>query len=336
MTTERFMQLQHFLNHYGYGHYQLSLLAGDASFRKYYRIQNEDSCYVVMDAPPEFERLEPFIAIDKYLNRIGLNAPDILAEDLEHGFLLLQDFGDTRLNILFSANDNIDESAVYRTAVDVLIALQKRPLELTLPSYSLEEYLRELQLFTDWYLPYLMPEQDVIAAKQDYIALWTDLIARLQRDNSVMVLRDYHADNLMWPNGRVTIAPEQLGLLDFQDALIGHPAYDLVSLLEDARRDVPQPVQEEMFSYFCDKRNLEPERFKTDYAILGAQRNLKILGIFLRLAKRDHKTAYLEFVPRVWHYLQQDLKHEALLPMQNWMERNNIRLVTREEVECPA
>jgi hypothetical protein len=282
---------------------QIKPLQGDASHRRYERIIDADKSYMLMIAPPSKEDVKPFIRVDQILRECGLNAPKIIDQDVENGYLLLEDFGDDSYSKVLRDKPS-NELELYRCAIDVLGQL---PEKADIPSYSTAKLLEEAALLTDWLL--------TDANRAEYLQIWEGILAKLDNSKKVLVMRDYHADNLMWMPQRNGL--ERVGLLDFQDALLGHPAYDYVSLLEDARRDVDKNTVRELLK---DK----DENFIRDYHILGAQRNCKIVGIFHRLNKRDGKEGYLKFLPRVWAHLHNDLKHPALEPMKLWLERSLI------------
>jgi aminoglycoside/choline kinase family phosphotransferase len=302
-----------FLTQAGWAGAQIMPLAGDASFRRYFRVVHRGRRAVLMDAPPPHEDPRPFIAIAEWLVAQGFNAPCILAQDLTCGLVLIEDFGDARMREAIDA-DPARELPLYRDVVGLLSALHTKPA-MALPPYNLETYQREAALFTEWYCPALGLDVDV----PGFVAAWDAVLATVLSDTRpvVTVLRDYHAENIMLIAGRERA--EALGLLDFQDALAGHPAYDLVSMLQDARRDVSPEIEREMINYYNALEHYS-ERFEDVYHILGAQRNVKILGIFTRLWKRDNKPHYRTFQPRVWRYLERDLAHPALAPVRTWFD----------------
>ncbi len=288
----------------------LDPIDGDASGRRYFRVNGGKGKAILMDAPPPEEDPKPFLHVAKYLCAHDLNAPDILAADAEAGLVLLEDFGDRRMREHLDAHAD-DEYAIYREAIDTLTALHKQP-PADCPPYDLAFYQQELALFTDWYCK--ARGLDVNTA--EYSDLWDKALRPVlaAQNPGVTVLRDYHAENIMLlENGQ--------GLLDFQDALVGHPAYDLVSLLQDARRDVSPALETDMLEYYC-AQNGAGDDFRTAYHILGAQRNLKIIGIFVRLWQRDGKPRYLSFIPRVWDAMERDLQHPALVDIRQWFGRN--------------
>ena len=305
-----------FLVKNGWGGAEILPLAGDASFRRYFRVEHvEKGRAVLMDAPPEHEDVRPFIAIAEHLDAQGLRAPRILGRDLEQGLLLLEDFGDDRVGPVL-ADDAGRERAIYEDAVNTLVELVDRPLPDALPPYDEPALTREVMLFPEWYAPALDLDVDVDGFMNAWRAVWPETVERTAQ-KPVLVLRDYHADNLM------LLREGGLGLLDFQDALAGHPAYDLVSLLQDARRDVDPALEAAMLDHFVERASVgDREAFEADYAILGAQRNVKILGIFTRLWKRDGKDHYLKLQPRVWGLLERDLAHPALAAVKEWFDAN--------------
>lgn len=306
-----------FLARNGWEGATISPLAGDASFRRYFRVHHRDQGdAVLMDAPPAHEDVRPFIAIAEHLDDQGLRAPRILARDLDEGLLLLEDFGNDRVGPVL-AEGRADERATYKAAIDALIALHKAPLPREIAPYSEEAYAREVALFPDWYAPAAdLGSFDPDAYFTAWQEAWPGLIDRSEKQ-AVLTLRDFHADNLM------ILEEGGLGLLDFQDALAGHPAYDLVSLLQDARRDVSPALEREMLDYFMDEAGIEDRAtFEADYQLLGAQRNVKILGIFTRLWRRDGKPHYLELQPRVWGLLERNFAHPSTKPVADWFARH--------------
>jgi N-acetylmuramate 1-kinase len=294
-----------FLAANGWAGAQILPLAGDASFRRYFRVVDGDRRAVLMDAPPPHEDPRPFLAVAAHLRALGFAAPEALAEDLDAGLVLLEDFGDARMREAIEA-DPAAEGRIYPETVDLLLDLHAHPAAPGLRRYDMAEYQREAGLFTEWYAPAL----DLPVAAEKYRAAWAEALGPIAGNQTVTVLRDYHAENVM------LLDDGRLGLLDFQDALAGHPAYDLVSLLQDARRDVAPATEAAMLARYRAARPLDDAA----YALLGAQRNAKILGIFTRLWKRDGKPRYLAYQPRVWGYLERDLAHPALAPVKAWFD----------------
>ncbi len=289
-------------------------LAGDASFRRYFRILGGARRAVLMDAPPPHEDPRPFIAVAEWLSGAGLSAPAILGRDLERGLLLIDDFGDDRLR---EALDEAPERELelYEVATDLLVHLHRQPAMPGLRPHGLEEWLSELHLFTNWYCPAVGVEPDVAG----WDAAWAEALAPIAADglSPVTVLRDYHAENIMLVAERGGIA--RFGLLDFQDAVAGHPAYDLASVLEDARRDVTPSVERAMLDRYM-KATAQGAAFERAYWALAAQRNARILGVFTRLWKRDGKPGYRKFQPRMWGLLERDLAQPSLAPVRAWFD----------------
>ena len=299
-----------FLTNAGWGAAAVEPLAGDASFRRYFRVLESGRRAVLMDAPPAHEDVKPFLSVADLLLDAGFSAPQILARDLDRGFLLIEDFGDRLLGPVLKTDPHL-EAPVYAQAVDLLAALHGAAQPSALPPYDRAVLAREVMLFPDWYanaagIP--VNDEAYLAA---WDAVWGGVLAETAR-NPVVTLRDYHAENLMLLDRP---GVKGLGLLDFQDALAGHPAYDLVSLLQDARRDVSPELEQAMLDRFDSGAG-----FRAAYEVLGAQRNVKILGIFVRLRDRDGRQGYVERLPRVWSYLDRNLAHPALAPVKQWFD----------------
>lgn len=306
-----------FLARHGWTEAEILPLAGDASFRRYFRVVAGERRAVLMDAPPPHEDPRPFVAIANWLEGVGLAAPRVLAADLEQGLLLLDDFGDARMRETLDA-DPAAERDLYETAVDVLVHLHDHAPMAGLPPHGVKEWLAELQLFPDWYVPAV--GLDMIDV-DEWETAWREVLEPVAADGlaPVTVLRDYHAENVMLLDGQGGVG--RFGLLDFQDALAGHPAYDLVSVLEDARRDVPPSLEREMIDRYCSKTGADG-RFERAYWALAAQRNTRILGVFCRLWKRDGKERYKQFQPRMWGLLERDLAQPGLEPVKAWFDAN--------------
>jgi hypothetical protein len=291
-------------------------LAGDASFRRYFRVVDDGRTAVLMDAPAPHEDPRPFIAVAEWLDSVGLSAPQILARDLDKGLLLLGDFGDWRLREHLD-EDPTNERDLYELATDLLVHLHRHEPMPGLRVHSLDVWLEELTLFTDWYCPAVGIEPD----KDAYQAAWRTVLEPVARDGlgPVTVLRDYHAENIMLIGDQPGIG--HFGLLDFQDAVAGHPAYDLASILEDARRDVPPQIERAMIDRYVAATG-GGEAFERAYWALAAQRNTRVLGVFTRLWKRDNKPGYGRFQPRNWGLLERDLEQPHLKPVRHWFDTN--------------
>lgn len=297
-----------FLGRAGWSGAQVLPLAGDASFRRYFRVVRGNASAVLMDAPPPHEDPRPFLSVGEWLGQRGFGAPRILASDLSQGLVLLEDFGDRRMRETVDA-EPARMTPLYEAAVDVLVDLHRHPAG-PLEPYDRDVLHREAALLTEWYCPAVGLDVDV----EGYRAAWDGVFEHALTPEPVTVLRDFHAENLM-------LVDDRLGLLDFQDALAGHPAYDLVSLLQDARRDVDPGLEELMLRRYREKTGAG-DAFMRAYHVLGAQRNAKIVGIFTRLWKRDGKPRYPTLCPRVWGYLERDLAQEVLGPVTRWFDAN--------------
>ena len=325
-------------------------LQGDASPRAYSRLVLPERTAILMNAPRQpdgppirdgkpysalahlAEDVMPFVALSKALRDRGVTAPAVYAYDLERGFLLIEDFGDQVFGAELAAGG--DMAALYGAAVDTLLALGNEPppgvVEIDADaSYRLQPYgadalLTEASLLIDWFWPAAHGKPAPDALRREFLELWKPHLQGVAIADQGWVLRDYHSPNLMWLPDRN--GPAAVGVLDFQDGLIGPKAYDLVSLLQDARLDVPEALEARLLDRYCSARAAqEPqfsgEIFRSLYATLGAQRNSKILGIFARLAKRDGKRGYLAHIPRVMRYLERDLAHPALADLRAWYAR---------------
>jgi aminoglycoside/choline kinase family phosphotransferase len=325
-VSEREALIRNFLEAQGWEGARRAPLSGDASFRRYERLTLGERRAVLMDAPPAHEDVRPYVAVDRILRRLGYSAPEIYAQDSDNGLLLLEDLGDdTYTRILDSdRGGGAEERALYELAVDLLVDLHAHPAEAIasrLPPYDDRRLCDEAVLLVDWYLPAMRGEETPRGLRESYLETWTALFPQARRAADTLVLRDYHVDNLMWLRGRKGVAA--CGLLDFQDAVRGPAAYDLVSLLEDARRDIPGALVKDLKArYAREAPEFDADAFWASYAILGAQRNCKIIGIFTRLCVRDKKPAYLEYIPRVWRLLEGDLEHGALKPVRDWLDRH--------------
>ncbi len=303
-----------FLADAGWGDAGRGPLPGDASFRRYVRLRRGRETVMLMDAPPPEEDVRPFTAVAARLRLLGLSAPEVYRTDAAHGLLLLEDFGDDTFTRLLERGES--EEDLYLLAADALIALQRQPGAASgFSSFGIDRFLEGAELFLDWYLP-------AAGDREGFRAAMREVLAPVMAGPETLMLRDYHVDNLMRLDGRHGTAA--CGLLDFQDAAGGPPAYDLASLIEDARRDVGEAVRRAVLARyraaFPDTRDLE-----RDIAVLGAQRHIRVLGTFMRLARRDGKPGYMRHLPRLRRMLERNLAHPALEPLAAWFRRNVAR-----------
>ena len=293
-------------------------LAGDASNRRYERIIKKNERALLMDAPAPLENVCTFVTVANLLRDLGLSTPRIFEADTTAGFLLIEDFGDATYTERLLAG--VDEAGLYELATDVLIHLHRTyQNDGAMPAYNNALLLQETQLCLDWYMPAILGKDTPDFEKAAFDVAWRTALKTAQKVPPSIVLRDFHAGNLMLLNNKDGIAA--CGLLDFQDAVVGPVSYDLVSLLEDARRDVSAKIRRQMLSrYLTAFPTLNPDEFANSYAVMGAQRCTKILGIFTRLDRRDGKPQYLKYIDRVWHLLEGNLSHPALAPVKNWFD----------------
>ena len=342
--------ISEFLRAAGWGAATMTPLPGDASARRYARLAMEGRSALLMIQPPDQDaapagetetrqgynavaRLagadcKRFAAAADYLRAQGLAAPEIYAADFKAGLLLIEDFGDRLFTDALAAGAN--ERDLYAGAARALARLHRQPAPKTLPggmplhAYDSIAMLAETNLVLEWFLPLALERAATDAEVEHHRKLWTAALDDLSTARPVFVHRDYHAQNLLWLPERDGVA--QVGLIDFQDAVAGSPAYDLISLTEDARRAVSPELAEHTLQHYLaalaeDGARMNEDQFRRDMALMAAQRNIKIVGIFARLFKRDGKRRYLSLLPLVWSYLDRDLAHPALADLRNFYDR---------------
>jgi hypothetical protein len=345
----RLQALRRFLEASGYAEARRLRMAGDASTRSYARLVRDDGVVILMNSPPRpdgpaiydgksysaavhlAEDVKPFVAVAGGLRERGFSAPAIHHADLDAGFLITEDFG----SVGFVEGDPpAPINARYEAATDLLAALHREtlpeilplapPLNYSIPVFDTDALLTEMGLMLDWYLPDRgVDPSDSMRA--DFIAMWRDLLRKPVSAPKTWVLRDFHSPNLIWLGERQSIA--KVGIIDFQDTVLGPTGYDLASLLQDARLDVPEQLELALLTRYikarrADDDNFDPAGFAELYAIMSAQRNTKLLGIFARLNRRDGKPQYLRHQPRIWTYLSRSLAHLALAPAREWYAAN--------------
>ncbi len=323
MTANRAPLIDAFLAAAGWSGSSRRLLAADASFRRYDRVTRGDARAVLMDAPPPKESVTAFLRVATRLIDLGLSAPRPLHVDESAGLLLLEDFGDRTFTRALA--EGVEDSTLYPLAIDTLIALHRAWQSAThdatgLPPYDDVRLLEEAALFAVWFLPAVRGVETPDVLKVSYLEAWRAVLPGAHGVPDTLVLRDYHVDNLMLLQDRAGIAA--CGVLDFQDAVIGPCSYDVVSLLEDARRDIAPAIVEAMLTRYLDAfPDLNRAAFQDSYAVLGAQRAAKIIGIFTRLQRRDSKAQYLRHIPRLWRLLEAGLEGPVLAPVKAWFDR---------------
>jgi N-acetylmuramate 1-kinase len=309
----------------GWGDAARSPIAGDASFRRYERLARAGATAVLMDAPPPQENVRPFVALARFLDELGFSAPRVLGADEEAGLLLLEDFGAHNMARLVDdpATPATETERLYALAVDTLIALHRNSHATAAPAppFGAERYLREVATLLDWYWPSVVGTPLTRSMRAEYLDAWRSTIPVARRVPDTLVLFDFFPDNVMILGDRAGIAA--CGLLDFQDGVIGPATYDLASLLEDARRDLPPTlIQSLKARYLAAFPALDRQAFAASYAATGAQRNARIIGVFTRLCMRDGKSTYLKHIPRVWRLLEEALAHPDLAEVKTWFERH--------------
>ncbi len=326
MKPDRQTARKDFLNGLGLGSMEIQPFAADASFRRYFRLIGSTPAQLLMDAPPPQEDIDPFVRLAQHLRTIGLRTPKIYATDQPRGFVLLEDFGDrtfTRLLMQRAVVDDKLEQELYTLAADVLMKLHHHPQaqQVAVARYDINSLVDEASLFSEWFVPSITGRDTGDDGRREWRQAWHDCLSRLPPLDDTLVLRDFHVDNLMIVDNpdsspRTPEGTQRCGLLDFQDAVIGSPAYDFVSLLEDARRDVSPQVKDFIKKYYNEHCRLvdNPQQsasFWRHYQTLGAQRHAKVAGIFVRLFARDGKDVYLKHLPRVLRLFQDNIRAEA-------------------------
>ena len=293
-------------------------IKNDASFRKYFRIDKK----ILMDADPTLgEDVSSFININNLLNEFQLNVPEIYSIDKENGFLLLEDLGE---DIFSKILDNKNEEKLYKQAIEILAEIHKKDLNefnySILPKkYSIEKLLQESQLFIDWYLKKFLKLDISKTEIKDFSDIINKIFSSLEPKLEKLVLRDYHVDNLILQSSKVGL--KQVGILDFQDAVIGQSSYDLISIIEDVRRPITKDLKTRLIDYFVGLTGYDLNNLKNELAFYSVQRNLKILGIFCRLSIRDNKPNYMSYNNNAWIYIESNLNNPIMKDLQNWIKK---------------
>ncbi|UEM22676.1 phosphotransferase [Skermanella mucosa] len=323
MTPSREDAIAGFLAAHGWGDAGRTPLAGDASARRYVRLHRGTDSVLLMDSPNPAEDVIPFVAISGLLRGLGLSAPGIVAEQPDAGLLLIEDFGDATFTRLMDRG--ADPADLYRLAVDAIIELHRRfdPAQasaVALPRYDAALFIEQVMLLADVYIPAALGRAATAEERADLERAWWSAVPDAVGFGTSLMHRDYHVDNLMRLDGRP--GAYACGLLDFQNAGLGPTSYDLVSLLEDARRDVPAALAAAMLDHYLDAfPDLDRAAFRRSYAVLGAVRHTRIVAVFARLHLRDGRSDYLRHLPRVWRLLEAKLRHPALAPVRDWFDR---------------
>lgn len=301
--------------------YTCKSVAGDASFRRYFRVQNKDSSFIIMDAPPDKESTQPFIHIAEILLKNEISAPKILAKDVTQGFLLLEDFGDA---LLLKCLTPQNSQSLYESAIKTLVQIQKfNSLDPQIKPFDEAHMHQEMGLFTTWFLEGYLKITPTTSEKEALTACMSWLAKSLVNQPQVFIHRDYHSRNLLLLNNT---PPYRLGVIDFQDAMHGPIGYDLVSLLKDCYYKLPRPQVEVLVSHFKaltpTLNHLSEKDFLEAFDMCGVQRHLKVLGVFSRLYLRDNKPQYLDDLPLTLYYLLETTEQYAKLqPLHTFLNK---------------
>ena len=313
MANKLKKELLQFLDNANISNSKLLALKSDASKRNYYRSKSKENKFLVMDSSLEIGSLEKFIKISRWLKEKGYSAPDIFYTESSKGFCILEDFGDNK----FSNLKKIDIKKQYYLTVRLLKSLSQHQPPSFLNHYSKFIFKKELDLFIDWYLFHNKNKKK--KAISSWNEIWEELFIKVDNcKKKSIVLRDFHIDNLFWLKDRKSI--KKIGLIDFQDAVVGHPSYDLVSLLQDVRVNISDQEQKRLYNSYISSNKLNKKKFEEAYFILGTQRLIKIIGIFHRLKLAENKVSYIEFLPRAWELLKKNMCYPKLKLLSDWFD----------------
>ncbi len=307
-----------FLAAAGFGAARAAPLAEDASFRRYLRLSGGPRPAVLMDAPPEREDVRPFLRVAFHIARLGLSAPVVLAADAEAGLVLIEDLGD---GLYAAVLDEANATELYDAAIDALAVLHEAAPPSGLPRWDgAAMSAAAAATFLDWWWPEALGGAPSPAVRAGFAAALASMLAPLAAGPAGFVHRDFFAGNLFWLPERTGVG--RVGLIDFQDAALGHPAYDLVSLVEDARRDLPRGfVERAIVRYLGRRPGLDAGTFRAACVVCAAQRHLRVAGLWVRLARRDGKAAYLAHGPRTWRLLEAALARPEAAPLAEFLDR---------------
>jgi aminoglycoside/choline kinase family phosphotransferase len=298
---------------------KIKAISNDASFRKYFRVADK----ILMDADPTLvDDLDAFINIDNLLIGISLNAPKIYSIDKENGFLLLEDLGDNLFSKVLNTNN---EESLYKKAINILIYLHDRNINQfsknnLIENYSVEKLISESELFIEWYIKRHLNVKINENQINEFKEIFFKIITSLKLKHNTLVLRDFHVDNLVLQHSKSGLS--QVGLLDFQDAVLGQSSYDLISLIEDVRRPISSGLKTSLIKYFIDATGYDSMQLDNEMAFYSVQRNLKILGIFCRLSIRDQKSQYMKLNDNAWQFINNNLKNPIMIDIYKWLKLN--------------
>ena len=316
--VSRINQINNFLKNNQIETKNLIPIKNDASFRKYFRVDKK----ILMDADPHLgEDVGSFININHVLREFKLNVPEIFSIDKENGFLLLEDLGE---NIFSQILNSENEEQLYKQAIDVLVEIYKKDLNkfsnfTFLEKYSVEKLQDESQLFIEWYLKKYLKINITDTDIKDFKDIINKIFNNLDTKFEKLVLRDYHVDNLILQKSKLGL--KQVGILDFQDAVLGSSSYDLISIIEDVRRPISKDLKNILIKYFIDSTGYHPNQLEKELAFYSVQRNLKILGIFSRLNLRDNKSKYMQYNDNAWKYIESNLNNPTMSDLKVWLKK---------------
>lgn len=315
--TARAAKITEFLLQAGWVSAQRQAVTGDASHRRYERLTQSGATAILMDDPSnDPDAIRQFARVADHLRALGLSTPAILSMNAGHGLMLLEDLGDTLFAQDMTAAPAC-QTDLYRAATDVLIQLHQHPTPEWAPDFTPDYMAAQLDPLWQWYVGHGQPQPDQHAS---FSTLFQPKLRQYADDQTVLIHRDYHAENLIHLPDRHGVA--RVGIIDFQDAKSGAPAYDLVSLLQDARRDVPVEIEQAMITRYLTRTGQDRDVFLASYATLGLQRNLRILGVLTRICLVRGDRHYIDFLPRVWSYVQRNLQHPALTTLTEPLMRS--------------
>lgn len=316
--VSRINQINNFLKNNQIETKNLIPIKNDASFRKYFRVDKK----ILMDADPNLgEDVGSFININHVLREFKLNVPEIFTIDKENGFLLLEDLGE---NIFSQILNSENEEQLYKQAIEVLIEIYKKDLNkfsnfTFLEKYSVEKLQDESQLFIEWYLKKYLKINITDTDIKDFKDIINKIFNNLDTKFEKLVLRDYHVDNLILQKSKFGL--KQVGILDFQDAVLGSSSYDLISIIEDVRRPISKDLKNILIKYFIDLTGYDSNQLEKELAFYSVQRNLKILGIFSRLNLRDNKSKYMQYNDNAWKYIESNLNNPTMSDLKVWLKK---------------
>ncbi len=325
---DRFNLMKQFIENNNYKFERIVPFNQDASNRKYFRMYDiNNKSFIIMDAPPELEKIDEFIKIGNQLRDIGVRAPEIFQENIEHGFLILEDFGDVSFNIFLKNNPKLEIES-YKSFTELIIYVQenyKQTKDLNI--YDLKDVKKAIAGFTDYYLNTIITSSSLLYdLKNELIEIISQSFNYLSQNLLSVTLKDYHVDNLHYLN---SMNYKDIGLLDFQDALICSRSYDLVSILQDARKFVNNDIENECINFYIKSTNIDKEKFLAEYNFWGLERNLRIVGFCNRKLFLNDDPRYIALLPNVWNYIWKNLEHPINAKVKKFFEQKLIPLINK-------